>query len=104
MRWSGSSSPPLRTSSAWRPCSSAATTTSHSLRARVTGWLMVSPVVARGPPYAALAMQAEVIDAGDGVRLRPMRDEDCALLVEWRNTPHVRKWWDPDDPPYTLAQ
>jgi aminoglycoside 6'-N-acetyltransferase len=32
-----------------------------------------------------------------------MRDDaaDRALHVEWRNRPHVREWWDPDDPPYT---
>jgi aminoglycoside 6'-N-acetyltransferase len=47
-----------------------------------------------------------VIDAGGGVRLRPMRDDDadCALLAHWRNLPHVREWWDPDDPPHTTEQ
>ena len=35
-----------------------------------------------------------------------MRDEDAEYerIVEWRNRPHVREWWDPDDPPMTLAQ
>jgi aminoglycoside 6'-N-acetyltransferase len=47
-----------------------------------------------------------VIDAGGGVRLRPMRDaaSDYALLTAWRNAPHVRAWWDPDDPPLSVAQ
>jgi aminoglycoside 6'-N-acetyltransferase len=33
-----------------------------------------------------------------------MRDEvgDFELMVNWRNRPHVREWWDPDDPPVTL--
>jgi RimJ/RimL family protein N-acetyltransferase len=34
-----------------------------------------------------------------------MRDdvEDYERIVEWRNRPHVRQWWDPDDPPLTVA-
>ncbi|HET9050149.1 MAG TPA: GNAT family N-acetyltransferase [Candidatus Dormibacteraeota bacterium] len=46
-----------------------------------------------------------MIRDGD-VALRPMRDDDAdrARYVEWRNRPHVREWWDPDDPPMTLAQ
>jgi RimJ/RimL family protein N-acetyltransferase len=33
-----------------------------------------------------------------------MRDEvaDHERIVDWRNRPHVREWWDPDDPPLTL--
>jgi aminoglycoside 6'-N-acetyltransferase len=32
--------------------------------------------------------------------IRRMRDDaaDYDLMVEWRNRPHVREWWDPDEP------
>lgn len=45
--------------------------------------------------------------AQDGnLRLRLMRDtdEDYAQVVAWRNTPHVRHWWDPDDPDIAMHQ
>src|SRR5947199_347833 len=32
---------------------------------------------------------------------QPGREDE--LLVGWRNEPHVREWWDPDDPPMTFA-
>ena len=34
-----------------------------------------------------------------------LRDDagDYELIVAWRNPPHVREWWDPDDPPLTMA-
>ena len=25
-------------------------------------------------------------------------------MIAWRNAPHVREWWDPDDPPLTLEE
>lgn len=36
--------------------------------------------------------------------IRRMRDErdEHERMVRWRNTPHVRVWWDPDDPPMIL--
>jgi aminoglycoside 6'-N-acetyltransferase len=36
--------------------------------------------------------------------IRRMRDEpaDYERMVAWRNRPHVRMWWDPDDPPLDL--
>ena len=36
--------------------------------------------------------------------IRRLRDDDgdLALLVRWRAMPHVREWWDPDEPPPTL--
>ncbi|MEA2461722.1 MAG: aminoglycoside 6-N-acetyltransferase, partial [Actinomycetota bacterium] len=36
--------------------------------------------------------------------IRRMRDteDDYALMIRWRNSPHVRYWWDPDLPPLTL--
>lgn len=36
--------------------------------------------------------------------IRRMRDtaEEYALFAVWRNQPHVREWWDPDDPPMTM--
>lgn len=36
--------------------------------------------------------------------IRPMRDEldDYRRMVRWRNQPHVREWWDFDEPDLTL--
>jgi RimJ/RimL family protein N-acetyltransferase len=36
--------------------------------------------------------------------IRRMGDDlpDHQRMVRWRNEPHVREWWDPDDPPMTL--
>jgi aminoglycoside 6'-N-acetyltransferase len=47
----------------------------------------------------------DVIAAEGNLAVRLMRDEraDYELMVGWRNSPHVREWWDPDDPPLTLA-
>lgn len=46
----------------------------------------------------------DVVVADDDLVVRRMRDEDgdYSLMVEWRNLPHVRRWWDPDLPPPTL--
>jgi aminoglycoside 6'-N-acetyltransferase len=46
----------------------------------------------------------DVIAADRDVVIRRMRDQpdDYELIVDWRNRPHVREWWDPDDPPLTL--
>lgn len=35
-----------------------------------------------------------------------MRDEDVDYerMVQWRNEPHVREWWDPDEPPLDLGE
>jgi len=46
----------------------------------------------------------DVIVADGDVVIRRMRDhpDDYELVVDWRNRPHVREWWDPDDPPLTL--
>ena len=44
--------------------------------------------------------------AADGdLVIRRLRDhaDDYARIVAWRNSPHVREWWDPDDPPLTPA-
>jgi RimJ/RimL family protein N-acetyltransferase len=30
------------------------------------------------------------------------RDDDYARVVGWRNSPHVREWWDPDEPLLTM--
>lgn len=51
-------------------------------------------------------MVVDVILSDGAIRLRAMRDagDDYALMVRWRNTPHVRQWWDPDDPPMTIEQ
>ena len=44
-----------------------------------------------------------VAERGD-LRIRRMRDDDAdhERMVGWRNSPHVREWWDPDDPPLTI--
>jgi aminoglycoside 6'-N-acetyltransferase len=36
--------------------------------------------------------------------IRRMRDDpsDYGLMVRWRNAPHVREWWDPDEPLLTI--
>ncbi len=46
-----------------------------------------------------------VIATEGNLAVRLMRDEpaDYERIVGWRNSPHVREWWDPDDPPLTLA-
>ena len=45
-----------------------------------------------------------IVGHGDLV-IRRMKDEDSEyeLMVEWRNRPHVRRRWDPDHPPMTVA-
>jgi aminoglycoside 6'-N-acetyltransferase len=47
----------------------------------------------------------DVIAADGDLVIRRLRDEpgDYARIVAWRNSPHVREWWDPDDPPLTQA-
>ncbi|MGA7988726.1 MAG: GNAT family N-acetyltransferase [Candidatus Dormiibacterota bacterium] len=46
----------------------------------------------------------DVIASDGDLVLRCMRDraDDHELIVGWRNRPHVREWWDPDDPPLTM--
>jgi RimJ/RimL family protein N-acetyltransferase len=47
----------------------------------------------------------DVIAADGELVVRPVREEagDYERIVAWRNSPHVREWWDPDDAPLTLA-
>jgi aminoglycoside 6'-N-acetyltransferase len=47
----------------------------------------------------------DVIAAEADLVIRRMRDhpDDYALIVAWRNNPHVREWWDPDEPATTMA-
>lgn len=42
--------------------------------------------------------------AHGNLTIRAMRDaaDEYQRFVAWRNLPHVREWWDPDDPPMTL--
>jgi aminoglycoside 6'-N-acetyltransferase len=44
-----------------------------------------------------------IVDGGDLI-IRAMLDtpEEYARMAAWRNQPHVREWWDPDDPPMTV--
>jgi len=51
-----------------------------------------------------MADSYEIIVSDGNLRLRAMRDheDDYARVVAWRNQPHVRQWWDPDDPPMTM--
>ena len=46
----------------------------------------------------------DVIATDEDLTIRRVRDEDgdYACLVTWRNSPHVREWWDPDEPPVTM--
>ncbi|MHB8488082.1 MAG: GNAT family N-acetyltransferase [Candidatus Dormibacteria bacterium] len=46
-----------------------------------------------------------VITADGDLVIRGVRDhpDDLARIVAWRNSPHVREWWDPDDPLLTEA-
>jgi aminoglycoside 6'-N-acetyltransferase len=48
----------------------------------------------------------DVIAEGGGLVIRPVRQEagDHDRIVAWRNAPHVREWWDPDDPPLTVGE
>jgi RimJ/RimL family protein N-acetyltransferase len=50
-------------------------------------------------------MDPSVIASNGALVIRRMQnvDEDYQLMVEWRNRPHVRYWWDPDLPPLTMA-
>ena len=47
----------------------------------------------------------DVIARDGDIAIRRLRDaaEDYELLVTWRNRPHVREWWDPDEPPVTAS-
>jgi aminoglycoside 6'-N-acetyltransferase len=52
-----------------------------------------------------LGLVNDVIASDGDLVIRRMRDDphDHDRIVAWRNRPHVRAWWDPDDPPLTLA-
>jgi aminoglycoside 6'-N-acetyltransferase len=52
-----------------------------------------------------LAWMKDVIAADADLAIRRMRDhpDDYALIVAWRNNPHVREWWDPDEQPMTMS-
>ncbi|CAN5154373.1 GNAT family N-acetyltransferase [soil metagenome] len=41
---------------------------------------------------------------GGQLAIRRMHDDlaDMSALVRWLNEPHVKEWWDPDEPPVTL--
>ena len=49
-------------------------------------------------------MTGEMVVSADGLAIRRMRDDeaDYALMVRWRNSAHVVRWWDPDLPPWTV--
>lgn len=46
----------------------------------------------------------DVIASDADLVIRRLRDqpEEYSRIVTWRNSPYVREWWDPDDPPLTL--
>jgi aminoglycoside 6'-N-acetyltransferase len=46
-----------------------------------------------------------VIAADGDLVIRRLRDhpDDYGRMVRWRNSPHVREWWDPDEPELTEA-
>lgn len=43
----------------------------------------------------------DVIASEGGLVIRRMRDEPAEYerIAAWQNQPHVREWWDPDEPP-----
>lgn len=45
-----------------------------------------------------------VIAVHGSMAIRRMQDDvdDYARMVRWQNQPHVREWWDHDDPPMTI--
>jgi aminoglycoside 6'-N-acetyltransferase len=47
-----------------------------------------------------------VVTAEGDLVIRRMADldDDYALMVRWRNEPHVGHWWDPDLPPLTMQR
>jgi aminoglycoside 6'-N-acetyltransferase len=49
---------------------------------------------------------AGLIAADGDLVIRRMRDEaaEHERMARWLNAPHVREWWDPDDPPATAAR
>src|SRR5512141_1541843 len=66
-----------------------------------TATLRGRPGVRNHPTRATLERMGDTPLATDGdLAIRRLRDDDAdyALLVRWRATPHVREWWDPDDP------
>ena len=50
-------------------------------------------------------MSSHIVVQRDELVIRRMLDspDDYKLLVGWRNSPHVRNWWDPDEAPMTVA-
>jgi len=50
-------------------------------------------------------MPSTILVEKDELAIRRMRDslDDYELIVRWRNSPHVRQWWDPDEPTLTIA-
>ncbi len=44
----------------------------------------------------------EIAREGD-LAVRRLRDDpaEYRLLAEWLNRPHVKEWWEPDEPPIT---
>jgi aminoglycoside 6'-N-acetyltransferase len=47
------------------------------------------------------ADQLIVEDADLAIRRMADADDEYARIAAWRNRPHVREWWDPDQPPMT---
>ena len=45
-----------------------------------------------------LELFTDVVLRGERVILRPMREEDAELIVQWRNDPKIRKWLFSTDP------
>jgi aminoglycoside 6'-N-acetyltransferase len=50
-------------------------------------------------------VSSQIVVQKDELVIRRMLDSpgDYELLARWRNSPHVRNWWDPDEPPMTVA-
>jgi RimJ/RimL family protein N-acetyltransferase len=59
----------------------------------------------RSASDSILPWMNDVIAADGDLVIRRMRDhpDEHERMVAWRNSPHVREWWDLDDPPLTPA-
>lgn len=59
----------------------------------------------RAPRSAKMArMDGDMIVTSDDLVIRRMRDDytDYELMLEWRELPHIRRWWDHDLSPRTI--
>lgn len=62
--------------------------------------------MAAWPPHRseARSLPADTVAYEDALVIRRLRDDpaDIARMTRWLNEPHVKQWWDPDNPPMTV--